>query len=56
MPDGLKLGVPLPVQRLVFGDRASEAAYDAALARLAGLGAKIVEIDFEPFYATARLL
>ena len=56
MPDGLKLGVPLPGQRLFFGDRASEAAYDAALARLSGLGAKIVEIDVEPFYATARLL
>ena len=56
MPFGLKLGVPLPGQRLFFGDRASEAAYDAALARLSGLGAKIVEIDVEPFYATARLL
>ncbi len=56
MPDGLKLGVPLPGQRLFFGDHASEAAYDAALGRLAGLGAKIVEIDIEPFYATARLL
>ena len=56
MPAGLKLGVPLPGQRLFFGDRASEAAYDAALARLSGLGAKIVEIDVEPFYATARLL
>ncbi len=56
MPDRLKLGVPLPGQRLFFGDRVSEAAYDAALARLSALGAKIVEIDVEPFYATARLL
>jgi allophanate hydrolase len=56
MPDGLKIGVPLPGQRLFFGDHASEAAYDAALVRLSGLGAKIVEIDIEPFYATARLL
>ena len=56
MPDGLKLGVPLPGQRLFFGDRASEAAYDAALARLSALGTKIVEIDVEPFYAAARLL
>jgi len=56
MPDGLKLGVPLAGQRLFFGDRASEAAYEAALARLGGLGAKIVEIDIEPFYAAARLL
>jgi allophanate hydrolase len=56
MPEGLKLGVPLPGQRLFFGDRAAEAAYEAALARFGSLGAKIVEIDIEPFYATARLL
>src|SRR6202161_1036828 len=31
MPQGLRLGVPLPGQRLFFGDRVSEAAYDAAL-------------------------
>ncbi len=56
MPDGLRLGAPLAGQRLFFGDHASEAAYSAALARLSGLGAKIVEIDIEPFYAAARLL
>jgi allophanate hydrolase len=56
MPYGLKLGVPLAGQRLFFGDRASEAAYDAALAQLSSLGANIVEIDIEPFYAAARLL
>ena len=56
LPQGFKVGVPLKGQLLFFGDRASEAAYEAALARLSGLGAKIVEIDIEPFYATARLL
>jgi allophanate hydrolase len=56
MPQGVKLGVPLAGQRLFFGDRASEAAYEAALARFAALGAKIVEFDIEPFYAAARLL
>ena len=56
MPDGVKLGVPLSGQRLFFGDGASEAAYDAAVAKFAKLGAKIVEIDIEPFYAAARLL
>jgi allophanate hydrolase len=56
MPDGLRIGVPIRGDRLFFGDRASEAAYDAALERLAGLGAKIVEFDIEPFYAAARLL
>ena len=48
--------MPLPGQRLFFGDRASAAAYEAALERLAGLGAKIVEFDIEPFYEAARLL
>jgi allophanate hydrolase len=56
MPDGLKLGIPRPNQRLFFGDKVFAAAYDVALARLADLGAKIVEVDLEPFYATARLL
>jgi allophanate hydrolase len=56
MPEGLRLGVPRLDQRLFFGDNIFAAAYDAALARFAGLGAKIVEIDLEPFSATARLL
>ena len=56
MPEGAKLGVPLPGERLFFGDTLSAAGYDAALGKLAGLGAKIVEIDIEPFYETARLL
>jgi allophanate hydrolase len=56
MPEGLKLGVPLPGQRLFFGDRTSEALYQASLAQFAALGATIVEIDIEPFYAAARLL
>jgi len=56
MPAGAKLGVPPPGARLFFGDRAAQAAYEAALARFAALGATIVEIDIEPFYAAARLL
>jgi allophanate hydrolase len=56
MPEGLRLGVPQPGQRLFFGDRMSEALYEASLAQFAALGAKIIEIDIEPFYAAARLL
>jgi allophanate hydrolase len=56
MPDGVRLGVPYPGERLFFGDAQSAAAYDAALSRLARLGATVVEIDIEPFYAAARLL
>jgi allophanate hydrolase len=56
MPPHIKLGVPLPGQRLFFGDKDYEAGYADALARLAKLGCDIVEIDIEPFYETARLL
>jgi allophanate hydrolase len=56
MPPGVRLGVPFAGDRLFFGDKLSAAAYDAALTRLSSLGAKIVEIDIEPFYAAARLL
>jgi allophanate hydrolase len=56
VPSGLRLGVPPPGQRLFFGDRVAGAAYEAAIARFAGLGAAIAEIDMEPFYETARLL
>ena len=55
-PKNLRLGVPLPGQRVFFGDTRSAQAYEAALARLAALGARIVEIDVEPFYEAARLL
>ena len=56
LPRSLRLGVPMPGQRLFFGDQAAAAAYDAALARLARLGAVLVEFDIEPFYQAARLL
>ena len=56
MPGHIKLGVPREGQRLFFGDTSYAAAYDAALARLAKLGAEIVDVDIEPFYETARLL
>lgn len=56
MPGHLKIGVPIPGQRLFFGDKDYEAGYDAALARLARLGCELVEVDIEPLYETARLL
>lgn len=56
MPPHVTLGVPIPGQRLFFGDKDYEAGYGAALERLAKLGCEIVEIDVEPFYETARLL
>ena len=56
MPPHVNLGVPRAGQRLFFGDRQFQAAYEAAVDRLARLGCEIVEIDIEPFYETARLL
>ncbi len=56
MPPGLVVGVPDRASRIFHGDAAQEAAYDATLARLAAMGAEIVEFDFTPFYAVAELL
>ena len=56
MPDGVRLGVPHPGQRLFFGDRDSAYAYKTAMANFAKLGTVVVEIDIEPFYEAARLL
>jgi allophanate hydrolase len=56
MQPHLKLGVPQSGSRVFFGDDQAAADYDAALQRLARLGAAIVEIDMAPFYETARLL
>jgi allophanate hydrolase len=55
-PERARLGVPMPNQRLFFGDQDFEEAYQVALARCARLGAKLIEIDMAPFYDTAPLL
>ena len=56
LPAGMRIGVPLPGQRIFFGDREAARAYDGALARFAKLGATVVEVDVEALYETARLL
>ena len=55
-PEGVRLGVPRADQRVFFDDALAEEAFAADLERIAGLGAEIVEFDFEPFAAVARLL
>jgi allophanate hydrolase len=52
----VRIGAPSASKRIFFGDDLSARAYDAALTRCAALGARIGEIDIEPFYETARLL
>jgi allophanate hydrolase len=56
MPSPLRLGVPMPEQRIFFGDDAAAAAYADALARLARLGTNIVPVDMAPFSEAARFL
>ncbi|MDQ0513271.1 allophanate hydrolase [Ancylobacter amanitiformis] len=55
-PARAQVGVPRAQDRISFGDRLAEAAFRAAVGRMARLGATIVEIDMEPFFETARLL
>lgn len=55
-PSHARIAVPRPRDRVSFGDRLSDAAFERAIARVAELGVEIVEIEMEPFYETARLL
>lgn len=55
-PPAPVLGILPAHQREFFGDADAAAAYAAALARFAGMGAILKEIDFSPFAETARLL
>jgi allophanate hydrolase len=50
------VAVPDGRSREFFGDDAQAASFEAALARLSPLGARIVEIDFTPFYDVAKML
>jgi allophanate hydrolase len=59
LPDmalGVRLGVPMPSQRLWFGDTQAEYLFDKALGRLVDKGYELLEIDFEPLFEAAQLL
>jgi allophanate hydrolase len=53
---GLRLGVPRPSQLSFFGDTQYSHLFAETVGQLEALGARPVEIDFEPFLAAARLL
>ena len=55
-PPAMRLGVPDAKSRRFGGDSLAERAFDTALGDLRDLGASLVEIDFEPFFATSKLL
>jgi len=51
-----RVGVPADAQLQFFGNQSVEKQYRLAIERMKSLGATIVEIDFDPFLRTARLL
>ncbi len=51
-----RIGVPRAGQLEFFGDEGAAALFAAAVERWRSLGATIVEVDFAPFLAAARLL
>lgn len=55
-PTGVRLGVPGAKDRKFFGDAVGEASYLASLDMLKAAGHVLVEVDFEPLFAVARLL
>ena len=55
-PGAAVIGVPSRDSRCFFGDAVQEASFDATVAVLAALGARVVEVDFAPFFAVAAML
>ncbi len=55
-PSGIRLGVPRTDQRQFFDDANAANAFSRDIELAESLGARIVEFDFEPFAAVARLL
>jgi allophanate hydrolase len=54
--EGLRFAIPLPEQRIFFGDDESEALYTAAVAGLKAAGGVPVEVDIGPLLDAAKLL
>jgi len=52
----LRVGMPRPEQLQFLGDAGYAACFADALQHAKSLGAELVEIDFTPFFETARLL
>lgn len=55
-PSAVTIGVPDAKSRIFFGDTVQEASFSDSLKTLTSQGAKIVELDFSPFYAVAEML
>ena len=55
-PPVLTIGIPAKADLKFFGDASMQASFESSLAALETLGARLVEIPFGDFYATADLL
>jgi allophanate hydrolase len=55
-PNSFTFGVPKPAQMAFFDNLETPALFKQAVQQLESMGGKAVEIDFEPFLETARLL
>lgn len=55
-PPEVLIGVPDTATRRFFGDALQAAAFDADLEALRARGARIVDLDFTPFYDVANML
>ncbi|MEM6634720.1 MAG: allophanate hydrolase [Pseudomonadota bacterium] len=55
-PESIRIGVPNSATRKFFGDDVQAESFETSLARLTSLGARIVELDFTPFYDVAEML
>ena len=56
MHPGIRIGIPDAATLETFGDTAQAEHFRETLVRLRTAGASVTEIDFEPFYAVARML
>jgi allophanate hydrolase len=54
--EGLRLGLPRSSQLSFFGDTEYSRLFAETVGQLEAMGARAVEVDFEPFLAAARLL
>ncbi len=55
-PDGVKSGAPFLGQRNFLGDGEARKAYDRSLERIEEMDVTVQEVDFSPFYETAKLV
>lgn len=56
LPTEVVIGIPRAADRLFFGDKRSEAAFEQSIDLAKSIGAKIVDLDFSHLLEAARML